>query len=444
MANRYWVGGTNTWNATAGTKWALTSGGVGGQAIPTSSDDVYFDGASGNVTITLSASINSYNLNFTGFTGTIAGTAQINIYGSLVLSPSMTLTHTGIKYFRGTGIHTITSNGKILSACSFVGTGTYTLLDDLNVSGALVLEKGTLDADIFNVSCYNFSSASGEIRVLYMGSGLWTITGRTGVCWNINYSNITLHKETANIKFTGNSTGTIGFWGYGLEYNELSIETTGTHSFDINNSNTFSNLKINAGRSVNFYDNTTQTVSNFEAIGTNLGIIYLDKIMQGYNVGQILTISVINGGVNYSYFDALTIENGNTEVFYVDYVDESGAILFFQIGSGGENFTAGTEHNLIGGTGSGARIKIDSVYVSNGWTISDLSGENIVRYCSISNSNATGVAKWIAPLPFGNINGGNNTGWSFPSFIYRKIKKSDTVFSEKIKSLTNWTRKVKS
>jgi len=47
MADRYWVGGTNNWNGTAGTKWALTSGGAGGQAEPTSADDVYFDAAPG-------------------------------------------------------------------------------------------------------------------------------------------------------------------------------------------------------------------------------------------------------------------------------------------------------------------------------------------------------------------------------------------------------------
>ena len=30
MADRYWVGGTAAWDGTAGTKWALTSGGAGG------------------------------------------------------------------------------------------------------------------------------------------------------------------------------------------------------------------------------------------------------------------------------------------------------------------------------------------------------------------------------------------------------------------------------
>jgi hypothetical protein len=30
MADRYWVGGTDTWNGTALLKWSTTSGGVGG------------------------------------------------------------------------------------------------------------------------------------------------------------------------------------------------------------------------------------------------------------------------------------------------------------------------------------------------------------------------------------------------------------------------------
>ena len=43
MANRYWVGGTDNWDGTAGNKWATTSGGAGGSAIPTTADDVFID-----------------------------------------------------------------------------------------------------------------------------------------------------------------------------------------------------------------------------------------------------------------------------------------------------------------------------------------------------------------------------------------------------------------
>ena len=73
MASRYWVGGTAAWDGTAGTKWALTSGGAGGQAVPTSADDVFFDAASGAVTVTVGATGNCNTLTFTGFTGTFTG-----------------------------------------------------------------------------------------------------------------------------------------------------------------------------------------------------------------------------------------------------------------------------------------------------------------------------------------------------------------------------------
>ena len=42
-ANRYWVGGTDSWDATPGLKWSTISGGTGGAAVPTSTDDVFFD-----------------------------------------------------------------------------------------------------------------------------------------------------------------------------------------------------------------------------------------------------------------------------------------------------------------------------------------------------------------------------------------------------------------
>lgn len=64
-------GGTLDWDATAGTKWSTTSGGVGGEAVPTTSDDVFFDARDGAVTVTIAAHVNCKNLDCTGFTGTL-------------------------------------------------------------------------------------------------------------------------------------------------------------------------------------------------------------------------------------------------------------------------------------------------------------------------------------------------------------------------------------
>ena len=42
-ADRYWVGGSGYWTTTNTTNWSASSGGPGGQSVPTSSDNVYFD-----------------------------------------------------------------------------------------------------------------------------------------------------------------------------------------------------------------------------------------------------------------------------------------------------------------------------------------------------------------------------------------------------------------
>jgi hypothetical protein len=83
MANRYWVGGTATWDGTVGLKWALTSGGVGGQLAPTTSDTVFFDANSGANTVTIGTGAVCSTLTMTGFTGTLAfGSNSIQVAGT--------------------------------------------------------------------------------------------------------------------------------------------------------------------------------------------------------------------------------------------------------------------------------------------------------------------------------------------------------------------------
>jgi len=118
MANRYWVGGTAAWDGTAGTKWALTSGGAGGQAVPTSADDVFFDANSGANTVTISTgNTGAKSITCTGFTGTLAGTAAITVSGSITLVAGMTFSYTGTVTIAATA--TITSAGKTFTCIYF-------------------------------------------------------------------------------------------------------------------------------------------------------------------------------------------------------------------------------------------------------------------------------------------------------------------------------------
>ena len=67
MANRYWVGGSGTWDTTATANWSASSGGASGASAPTSADAVFIDANSGGGTVTLGENVSILTLTLTGF-----------------------------------------------------------------------------------------------------------------------------------------------------------------------------------------------------------------------------------------------------------------------------------------------------------------------------------------------------------------------------------------
>lgn len=151
MADRYWVGGTANWDATAGTKWATTSGGAGGAAVPTASDNTFFDAASGAVTVSKTSAGATASLDFTGFAGTFSGASNMSVTGDFIVDGGMAWSYNGTLTFSGGGSKTITTNGKALSitGVNFSNAGaTWTFTDDfiLNRNGttSVTYTSGTL------------------------------------------------------------------------------------------------------------------------------------------------------------------------------------------------------------------------------------------------------------------------------------------------------------
>jgi hypothetical protein len=187
MANRYWVGsGGQNWDGTAGTKWALTSGGAGGQAVPTTADDVFFDSNSGASTIAISTgNTGAKSINLTGFSGggLITGTAAITVAGSVTLASGPGFGYTGTMTITGSG--TITSATKTFNNLVINGVGiTVTLGDALSVTktagtSTLTLTNGTLNLAGFNSSAAIFSSDNSNTRTLAFGSGNLALTSTT-------------------------------------------------------------------------------------------------------------------------------------------------------------------------------------------------------------------------------------------------------------------------
>lgn len=277
MANRYWVGGTASWDGTAGTKWALTSGGAGGQAVPTSADDVFFDANSGANTITIATgNTGCKSLTCTGFTGTLTDSATLTISGGFTLAAGMTFTCTNRWTIAGTG--TLTSAGKTLPPLSINGTGiTVTQGDAFAFTGTpatnaycLTVFAGTYTTNNFNITWTGSSSsnAGGGIsvsgssaRTLTLGSSTITFTMQSSN--NIDFfnatttTNLTFNANTSTITCVNNS-GSVnvtnaGFIGGGLTFNNVTLQnlnggyissTFNYYSIPISGANTFANLTL--------------------------------------------------------------------------------------------------------------------------------------------------------------------------------------------------------
>ena len=241
MADRYWVGGTANWDATAGTKWSATSGGAGGAAVPTSNDNVFFDAASGAVTVTISATVAAKSINCTGFTGTLGGAGNITVAGSITLFAGMTFNYAAIATITGSG--TITSAGKVWTGSTLwvQGAGiTVDLGDAFSTTTALVINTGTFTTNNYAVTATSLSSSNSNTRTINLGSSTVTLTGNSG--WNCSTStNLTLNSGTSSIVLSSASSA---LDGGGRTYNDVSFTSTALVGPVIGGANTFNNLSI--------------------------------------------------------------------------------------------------------------------------------------------------------------------------------------------------------
>lgn len=164
MADRYWVGGAGTWDASSTTHWSATSGGSTGASVPTSADNVFFDSGSGigSFTVTISGTVNCLDFTSSSTTITISGAANyINIYGSISLASGSPNWSAYIN-FVSNSTQTINTNGVKLSYVFFGTTsssnpsGVWNLNSNLditsNFSNTFYMYYGTVNTNGYTVT----------------------------------------------------------------------------------------------------------------------------------------------------------------------------------------------------------------------------------------------------------------------------------------------------
>lgn len=283
MASKFWVGGNSTWDATAGSKWASTSGGAGGQPIPAAADDVFLDNGTGHGNVTISVAAVCRSLDLTGYVGTLTMSANLTLGTSTVIAggqalkcPSSgwtfawtagTLAYTG----SSSTIATLTFGGIFGSASMPFGVtsngGGVQFLDSAAGFSTFNHSQGKVDFNGKNQTFSStFQSTSGNTRNLLLGSAVITLSGTNGVSLSTN-GTPSWSLASGTFKFTG--TTAQAFAGGGVSTFgtvEFDLGSTNTAIATISGANTFTNLKIIGGvtgtqNQANFPSGVTQTVT---------------------------------------------------------------------------------------------------------------------------------------------------------------------------------------
>lgn len=181
----YWVGGNGDWDDSS--HWSLSSGGAGGECIPTPADSVVFDNssASGNMTLEIGGTVfahdfTAFNTNFDlTVTGSInmSQTSHIEIFGNVWFSPRT-------KFYYSRELILKADTGSFVFKTSNVsgrylvqdGNAEYTLIDTLNLyrfdqnAGKFFCDSNHVDINYFTNNGGEFFNSYGTMQFDYLYS----------------------------------------------------------------------------------------------------------------------------------------------------------------------------------------------------------------------------------------------------------------------------------
>jgi hypothetical protein len=358
MADRYWVGGSGTWNTTNTANWSDAPGGTSGASVPTLADDVYFDSASssGDYTVTTSGSAVARSASFAGpSTGTltVAGTATIALYGGLTIAATgVTWNHASQFNFVATdGEWTINTNGKTLGTVAFnAGSNnvrtSWVLGGALTTAGSLTISNGVLVTNNYAVTT-NASGMNWNGGFCINGTTTFTLVGT----WTRN-SGGTSFTHAPDVSFVQNGTAAGGTtcssnW---FQFGRVNISgTAGASTFTASGYfvvGRFTSTKTSAYTIQLPTSTAGPYVGSWEITGTVGNVVTVNG-----NPGYPLQLGKQTSGINYLNCVGVSVGNANSGCaeFYI------GPNSVNNIGSGKiyvSNPPAPVTRYWVGGTGT--------------------------------------------------------------------------------------------
>lgn len=293
MADRYWVGGTGTWNTTSTTNWSASSGGASGASVPTVADNVFFDQAS-TYTVTMTGALACLDITVSAGTVTFAsGTSPtLDVRGSMSLLAGTVWNATAPISFSSTATgKTITTNGvTIKGSISFGGAGgAWSLGSSLTMGSSRIVTfgQGTLDLNNFSITTDRFDLSGTLTRTLNFNT--------TGIIYLTGTGNVFVATSTTGLTLSGSREIRVTYSG-AVGVNVRTIQST------------------TAARTCNFFfTGGTYSLTLIEAIN---GGAYNNLDFTGFS-GTV----VGNGGTGYVYGNlvlssGMTVASGSGRIIF--------------------------------------------------------------------------------------------------------------------------------
>jgi hypothetical protein len=284
MADRYWVGGGGNINDTA--HWSLYSNGAGGEVIPTSSDNVYFDAYSGTGIVTVTAGMTCNNLDVSAMASglSFSGVGTLSFYGTSLTWKSGVAVPFNV-YCYGAALANLDLKGQ--TANSLTAQQDLTILSDVVLTGDILVKTGyTVNLNSYNLTASSIITTTGTSDgTLNMGSG--TITFSSSVPIFGNYA--TINGNTSNLICTSNTTVTLRASSKHI-FNNVSVPNA--YQVTVNTETcTLNTLTVKDGGCViKLTSGTTVNVSN----------LYMDGVsskntLQATSSGSQATLNLVSG-----------------------------------------------------------------------------------------------------------------------------------------------------
>lgn len=362
MANRYWVGGTGTWDGSTTTHWSATSGGAAGASAPTVADNVFFDASSGTaatVTIESTAAALTTTVDKTDINLTLNGNATLSAVNSnfTFTSGTLTLNTHALTVGRFSSSNSNTRSIAFGTGKIIITGNSITILNLATATGLSYTGTANIEA--------NYSGSTGT-RVFRVGN---TAGGSAAIAVNLN---ITAGTDIADV---GGYYINLNYTGY------KGAAVAGAVQRFI-----YGNIIFDSGMAISGASNTTfSATSGTQQITSNEILLDVPLIFNGI-------------GGTFAFQDTLT--QGSTRAFTVT----NGTV---QLKNGvtstvGAFATSGTNQKFLQSTTLGLQA-----------TLSQASGTVDASYLTIRDINATGGATWNSFVDQSNIDAGNNDGWNF-------------------------------